>query len=1011
MRPIGIPRLHITIVIRALLAASRRYSEWGTRTGLRDRAPSLPGPAPATRGAEDDSTIRVRTLTRYFSILALALVVLAGGALVTLVRQHDTQQLEGLAEDRNVAMTKVFRNLLADELKPLLEASLNQRGTPPTGGRDMADLQGRIAALMRDSDVAKLKFYNAAGRTVFSTDATQIGEDKSGNGGFVAALNDKVASELTHRDTFSAYDGALVNVDLFSSYVPISEDGQVVAVFELYQDVTLLMRRMDQSQRQIWAIVLVVLGMLYLMLLLLADHGRRALSALAALLEAANRELDRRVAERTRDLQQSEARIRELLREQELIFDNAHVGIFLLRNRRILKSNQRIADMFGFAHPKDYQGESTAILYCSSQAFEAAGREGYSQLETQGYANLEVEMCRRDGTRIWVLQTGRPLDSAAVLKDASIWVYTDITERKRAESELSIAAAAFESQESMLVTDANNVILRVNKAFADCTGYTAEEVIGKTPQIFKSGRHDRKFFAAMWQSIKRTGSWQGEIWDRRKNGEVYPKWLTISAVKGQDGVVTHYVGAHTDITERKIAEGKINQLAFFDQLTGLPNRTLFLDRLRQAMIACERSGAQGALLFLDLDHFKALNDTMGHDQGDTLLKQVAQLLTENVRQGDTVARLGGDEFVIVLGGLEQQPVNAATDVEAVCRKLLAALKQDLVLERMEFHSSASIGVTLFTGQQTSIEDLLKQADMAMYRSKEAGRNTFTFFDPTMEETMLARALVEADLRRAIHEQQFVLHYQPQVDSANGRIVGAEALVRWRHPSRGLVSPGEFIPAAEETGMILPLGRWVLESACATLATWAQQPETAHLTIAVNVSAHQFRQIDFVDQVIAAIDQHKINPRRLELELTESIFVDSVEDVIVKMAALKTRGVGFSLDDFGTGYSSLAYLSRLPLDQLKIDRSFVMNLESSHRNAAICAATISLAHNLALKVVAEGVETNGQRDFLSKVHHCNLLQGYLLGRPMPLVQFEALVNDAGPATRSTAEMDLPILATP
>jgi diguanylate cyclase (GGDEF)-like protein/PAS domain S-box-containing protein len=953
---------------------------------------------------------RAFTLTRYFSILALALMVLAAGALGILVRDHDLRQLEQLAEDRNVAMTQVLLNLLAGDLRTLLQSPLGLPRTTPLSADERESLRARIAVLMHDSDIAKVKLYNPQGLTLFSTEAAQIGQDMSSNRGILASRNGKVASELIHRDTFSAFDGEISDVDLVSSYVPVLENGRVIAVFELYQNVNLLMQHTGESLHRVWSIVAAVLGTLYLMLLLVVRRAKRILDAQEGLLAAANRELDQRVAERTRDLQQSEIRIRDLLQEQQLIFDNAHVGILLLRDRRILKSNQRIADMFGFAHPADYEGESTEIFYCSAQQFDAAGRDIYTQLADTHLVNLEVEMCRRDGTRIWVLQTGRPLDPAVALDQPSIWVYTDITERKRAEAELSIAATAFDSQEGMVVTDARGVILRVNKAFSDTTGYAAEDVVGQTPRILKSDRHDPQFYAAMWECIHRTGTWQGEIWDRRKNGEVYPKWLTISAVKGRDGAVTHYVGAHTDITERKMAEGRINQLAFFDQLTGLPNRTLLLDRLHQAMIFCERNKLMGAVLFIDLDHFKSLNDTMGHDHGDMLLKQVAQILSATVRQGDTVARLGGDEFVIVLGGLEGTPLDAAADVEAVCRKLIAALKQDYQLGGTEYHGSASIGATLFTSRATTIEDLLKQADLAMYRSKEAGRNTYTFFDSTMEARVLARAQIETDLRRAMQDQQFLLHYQAQVDGTTGRVVGAEVLVRWQHPTRGMVSPAEFIPTAEETGLIVPLGHWVLETACAQLAAWAEQPASARLTIAVNVSAHQFRQADYVDRVIAALEQYNANPRNLKLELTESIFVDNIEDTIAKMAALKTIGVGFSLDDFGTGYSSLAYLSRLPLDQLKIDRSFVMDLGTSDRNAAICAATISLAHNLALEVVAEGVETETQRYFLTTVHRCDYLQGYLIGRPLPLAEFEAYVHESGLAARRPRGDKAPRLRT-
>lgn len=923
--------------------------------------------------------MRIATLTHRFSILSLALVLLATLAIGFLVRQHEIDQLENQVEDHNVVMTKVFMNLLANDVQALLGKA---------DDKEIRLLTERIADMVRDSDIAKLKLYNRQGKVVFSTDPKQLGEDKSNNSGFTSALNGKVFSELTHRDKFSATEGERFNIDLVSSYVPVQQEEQVIAVFELYQDVTPLLAHLKKTLWQAMLIVLGVLAAIYAIQTLIVHYAQRAIRIQEKKLEAANRTLDRRVTERTGELEQSKLRISELLAEQRLIFNNAHVGILLLQDRKILKGNQRIADMFGYASPEAFEGKTTEIFYRNHEEFMAAGQSGYTLLATQGYADFEVRMRHQDGHDFWVIQSGRPLNPGAVLRAPSIWVYTDITERKEAETEIGIAATAFESQEGMMVTDASGTILRVNKAFTDTTGYSAEEVIGKTPAILRSDRQDADFYAAMWKEIDRTGFWQGEIWDKHKSGRVYPKWLTISAVLDREGGVTHYVGTHTDITERKLAEEKIRHLAFYDQLTELPNRTLLQDRLKQAMVVSERSNSHGALLFLDLDHFKTLNDTLGHDHGDMLLRQVARLLAENVRQGDTVARLGGDEFVILLLDLDADIYTAAKDAESTCRKLLAVLKQNYRLNSSNFHSSASIGCALFRGEQTSIEELLKQADLAMYKSKEAGRNTFHFFDPAMEARVLARSQTDADLRQAIQEKQFLLHYQPQTEGKSSQIIGAEVLVRWLHPQRGLIPPNDFIPSAEESGLIVPIGQWVMETACQQLALWANDQATEQLTIAVNVSVQQFKQPDFVEQVIALLEQTGANPQRLKLELTESLFAQNIDDIIGKMSALKSIGVGFSLDDFGTGYSSLAYLSRLPLDQLKIDRSFVMDIETSDNNVAICAATISLAHSLGLKVVAEGVETEAQRYFLTTVHHCDFLQGYLLGKPLPLAEFEA-----------------------
>jgi len=644
----------------------------------------------------------------------------------------------------------------------------------------------------------------------------------------------------------------------------------------------------------------------------------------------------------------------------------------------LLDVNPTYSDQSGYTR-EELLGMKISQLEAKENAAETARH--IRHVIENGHDQFETRHRRKDGS-IWHVEVSTTYRNVA---GGHMFVFLrDITARKQAEEELRIAATAFESREGMVITDADSVILRVNRAFTEITGYTAAEVVGKTPRVLKSNRHDADFYRNMWETIKRTGGWQGEVWDRRKDGEEYQKWLTISAVKDEDGVVTHYIGAQYDITERKQAEEKINELAFFDQLTGLPNRTLLMDRLKQNMTASSRSGSYGALLLLDLDKFKTLNDTLGHDMGDLLLQQVAQRLSTCVRAGDTVARLGGDEFVIMLGSLSVNEGDAAAQTEAVGEKIIATLNQTYQLKDVAYHSTPSIGATLFRGQQTAIDDLLKQADLAMYKSKEAGRNALSFFDPDMESVVMKRAALENDLREAVREMQFLLHYQPQL--AGGQLTGAEALVRWQHPRRGMVSPAEFIPLAEETGLILPLGQWVLETACTQLAAWAARPEMAHLTLAVNVSAHQFHQSDFVAQVLAVLKDTGANPQRLKLELTESLLVANVEQIIEKMFALKAKGVGFSLDDFGTGYSSLSYLKRLPLDQLKIDQSFVRDVLSDPNDAAIARTIIALAQSLGLGVIAEGVETEAQRDFLAK-SGCHAYQGYFFSRPLSLEGFE------------------------
>lgn len=562
----------------------------------------------------------------------------------------------------------------------------------------------------------------------------------------------------------------------------------------------------------------------------------------------------------------------------------------------------------------------------------------------------------------------------------------DITERKKIESEVRIAATAFESQEAMMITDKDTKILRVNKAFIDSTGYSAEEVIGKKANLLKSERHDQAFYAAMWASINATGTWQGEIWDKRKNGEAFPKWLTITAVKDSAGRVTHYVSTHIDISKHKAAEEEIKRLAFYDPLTKLPNRRLLLDRLQKTILVKNRTLLHGALLFIDLDNFKVLNDTLGHDKGDQLLQQVAHRLALCVRESDTVARLGGDEFVVMLEGLSNDRDEAYEHTLRVGEKILVTLNQPYFFDTHEHHSSPSIGVTLFKDENAQAEDLLKKADIAMYQAKEDGRNTLRFFDPAMQLSVASRAKMSVDLHKGLQQNQFALFYQPQVDKT-GRITGVEALVRWRHPERGLVMPSEFIPLAEESGLIIGLGQWVLETACRQIIAWSDHPLLSQLTIAVNVSIRQFLQPDFTGNVINLLQAIGANPGKLKFELTESLLAQNINEVITKIAVLKAKGIVFSLDDFGTGYSSLYYLKLLQLDQLKIDQSFVKDILVDTNDAAIAKMIIALAESMGLEVIAEGVESEEQRRFLAEIG-CYAYQGYLYGKPMPVEQLEA-----------------------
>jgi len=616
---------------------------------------------------------------------------------------------------------------------------------------------------------------------------------------------------------------------------------------------------------------------------------------------------------------------------------------------------------------------------------------------------LEAHFRKKDGASFWGSMSASMLTLQGT--PCILTITRDITDRKRLEEDQRIAAIAFDAQEGMFVTNARGIIIRTNPAFTAITGFGAAEAIGRRALLIKSGRQNKAFFRQMRRALRATGYWQGEMWNRRKSGEIYVEWLTISAVKAADGTTSHYVGAFSEITKHKEAEAEIHRLAHFDPLTNLPNRRLLHDRLEHALTSSARTRRFGAVLFLDLDNFKVLNDTRGHDVGDELLVETARRIRLSVRDDDTVARLGGDEFLVLLENLGVDEAVAAVQAGAVGEKLRMALAAPYLVSGREFHSAASLGVTLFRGHAESVETVLRRADLAMYQAKGAGRNALRFFDPAMQTALDERSALEADLRLAIGTAQLQLYFQPQIDNS-GRIIGAEALLRWLHPERGLIPPSDFIPLAEETGLIIPLGHWVLGAAAARIVAWSEDPQMRGLGLAINVSARQFCQPEFVFEVGQVLAQAGADPSRLKMELTESVVINDMKDTLDKMRALRSLGIGFSLDDFGTGNSSLSYLSRLPLDQLKIDRSFVLNLPGNRNDAIIAQTIITMAASLGLEVIAEGVETDAQRSFL-KHHGCNCYQGYLFSRPLPLPEFEQFVAAALPGRRLPDNAPAPI----
>ena len=566
-------------------------------------------------------------------------------------------------------------------------------------------------------------------------------------------------------------------------------------------------------------------------------------------------------------------------------------------------------------------------------------------------------------------------------------IATDITPNKEAEESLRIAAIVFQSGEGMCVLSPEAVMIEANEAWGVLVGTPAAELPGTAFPPFSLEQGGDDYRERMWDTVRREQTWQGEVWTRRSNGQPYPAWLTVSAVRDAAGVLTNFVCTQSDISDRKQADEKIAQLAYYDPLTGLPNRRLLYERVDHCLRLHARNRRVGALLFLDMDNFKDLNDSRGHVVGDHLLQQVAARLLQCARESDTVARLGGDEFVILLESVGASDDEALAHADSVGNKILNALRIPFEVGGAVHHASCSIGVTVCSGHEQQLDDLMRRGDLAMYEAKRQGRNTLRFFHTSMEQEVTYRTAIETELRAALREQQFVLHYQGQVDG-DGMLTGAEALVRWQHPQRGLIGPGGFIAIAETSGLIVPLGRWVLRTACEQLAAWARTPGTAHLTLAVNVSVRQFLQADFVEETLAILVDTGADPTRLKLELTETLMIEGVEETIGKMQALREHGICFSLDDFGTGYSSLSYLKRLPLDQLKIDQSFVRDVLDDPNDASIARSVVALGKSLGLGIIAEGVETEAQRSFLAEIG-CDNWQGFLFSRPVDARTLEEL----------------------
>jgi diguanylate cyclase (GGDEF)-like protein/PAS domain S-box-containing protein len=668
----------------------------------------------------------------------------------------------------------------------------------------------------------------------------------------------------------------------------------------------------------------------------------------------------------------NEMRIEALLVEQGAILDNMLFGVMFVRRRRIVSVNRRFEQLFGYP-PGMLVGDSTAVVFPSMDEFEAVGARQYRTLAAGEYVNEEREYRRHDGSVFWCRVSGCALDPQRA-NEGSIWVYADISERKEAEERQRLSATVLEHiADGVMVIAVDGRIVTVNPAFTQITGYGEAEAVAQGLTLLRSARHDEAFYAAMWRELVATGFWRGEMWSVRRNGDIYLQWLTLSAVRDSRGVATHYAGVFSDITALRESQEKLDHMAHHDPLTALPNRLLFHDRLQHALKRAGRDGAQLAVLFIDLDRFKNVNDTLGHHIGDELLKQVAEQLAARLRQGDTLARLGGDEFIVLL-----EEIDGHYGAGLVADKLMAIFEQAFVVAGHELFVTCSIGISAFPADATDLNMLIRNADIAMYQAKGRGRNGYSFYAPSMTGEGVERLQLETYLRRSIEKNEIFLHYQPQVQIDSGCLVGVEALVRWNHPVLGLVAPDRFIPLAEDTGFISQLGKWVLFEACRQMLRW-RQAGLAVPKMAVNLSVKQFERGGIVGMVDDILKETGLEPHRLQLEVTESVIMNT-GDAMAYINGLHSIGVGLAIDDFGTGYSSLAYLKQLPVQTLKIDRSFIKDISTDPNDEAIAIAIIQLGKSMNLSVIAEGVETREQAAFLLR-HGCRLAQGYLYSRPV------------------------------
>ncbi len=904
------------------------------------------------------------SLRRRLSIVSLLVMLVTAATLIFLYRADQIAEHTTIAARENEKTLAYLTHSMDEQISTFVSNRVDTRA-PQT----IQNLDSSFAAalgIIREHGVLKLKLYNLSGTIVYSSAGSEIGGTSLHPDFLAAALRGETVHQIEFRDAFSGASGAMHKVYVALTYMPLMHEGQRIGVIELYDDVTPVFKSLHAHLLEIALLVLGAFTMLYAALFFVVSGT------------------DRAVAKWQKKITDSEATLREF----QLI---AGLGTYVLDIRSgFWPGSEVLNKLLGIddAYPHSVEGWR-ALLHPDNRMMMI----DYLRNEVIGQRQAfdkEFRIIRpNDQAERWVYGLGKLEFDARGYPLTMQGTLQDITEHKQIEEALRVAAVAFETHDAILITDACSNIVRVNRAFTDITGYSLADVLGKNPHIMNSGRQDKSFYVEMWQQLLHAGVWSGEIWDSRKNGQVYPKWMTITAVKDPQQEVTHYVVIFSDITERKRVEEEIYHLAFYDALTRLPNRRLFLDRFQAALVTSVRHNDYGAVLFIDLDRFKALNDTLGHDYGDLLLIEVGVRIKSCVREMDTVARFGGDEFVVLIEAISNDSDDATHKVSLVAEKIREALSMPYELKEHEYHSSPSIGISSYHGNDEPVERLIEHADMAMYQAKSSGRNAVRFFDPVMQHNVVAHDALENDLHHALALHQLHLHYQIQVDNDN-RPLGAEALLRWIHPDRGVIMPGQFLSIAEESSLIIDIGRWVLHTACRQLALWSQNDKTRGLTLTVNISARQFAQPDFVGEIAGILNAHQASPTHLKLELPEKLALTDIKGTMGKIHALKNMGVRLSMDNFATVYSSLSYLKQLSSDQLKIHQEFVQGITLEGNDAQLVQTIIDLAKSLELGVFAEGVETQEQKAFLEK-YDCNAYQGYLFGRPVSIEEFEAVLG--------------------